>query len=156
MDSNGFKFRAPTPYIFFDYLEPSRWINIPIKEIVKVAEKLRKQVKDGMDYFWDNQHFIITDIYGKPALTVGFFEEDISFWNAVTGDGLYSCYGEVFTEENYNFIQEAIENISKRDRRYCSSCGKWVNTGFNYSFAGFVCEDCYDPDVHQAPDTSGD
>lgn len=148
----GFKFEAPTPVIYLDGRRVNNWENVSIKELYQKAEELRKNIKKSIGYYWDNSHFKITNDYGKPVLSVGFFKQNISFWNDRTGDALFSIYEKV-TQEDIEKIRDAIEQITD-NKRLCLRCDKWVKVGETYSYAGFVCKDCYDPEIHLPPDPS--
>ena len=151
----SFKFHRPTPEITFDYMEHNEWVGYQFKDIKKQAHKLRVAIKESINYFWSNSHFKIKNIYGKPVISVLFNDNSIDLWNFVTGDGLFTLSGEYFTVQHKNRLSEAINKISKGYRR-CNQCGLWVREGKTYSFAGFVCSDCYNPKIHLPPDTSGD
>jgi hypothetical protein len=144
------------PEIHFDYLEHEKWINKPLSQLYKEMDELRKKVKVASGYTWDNSHFFINSIYGRPALQVGFYNGSISFWNAETGTSIDS-FSE-FGREESNKVNEWISHIEKHEIQ-CNDCGEWVKKseeGQYYSFAGFVCNKCYNPKVHLPPNTKGD
>jgi hypothetical protein len=144
-----------TPEISFNYLAHRDWENKTILEIYKASENIRKAIKEATNYFWDNSHFYIRDISGIEVLQIGFYKDCISFWNAKTGDGILSINNKTVTHKDIKTIDELIENIHE-NKRLCLECGKWVSEGKRYSFAGFVCQDCYNPETHLPPDTRGD
>jgi len=142
-----------TPVIEFDKYYFRHYDGKTFAEIYEEMETMRKKVKVALDYFWDNSHFRMNDVYGKPVLTVGFYEDSISFWNFKTGDSLGTISGKQLTLVDIGHIDDMIEYVSSGLRK-CCDCGEWVEAGKTYSFAGFVCDDCYNPDRHQAPDTT--
>jgi hypothetical protein len=147
-----------TPVIEFDKMYFRHgFVGKTFKEIHEDMEARRKSVKKALDYMWDNSHFRVRDSYGKPALQIAFYDDDMSFWNFQTGDslGVFRNKENVFTREMADEIENMVEFVESGKRK-CCDCGKWVKSGETYSFAGFVCEECFDPDRHQAPDTSGD
>jgi hypothetical protein len=144
------------PQIHFSNTEPSHWTKKSLKELNKEMDALRIEIKNATKYTWDNTHFYIDSIFGRPALQVGFYEKDISFWNAETGTSMGSF--DKFTDEEYAKVRDWIHHIEDREVM-CCECEKWVpdkTQGHHYSFAGFVCNKCYDPKVHLPPDTRGD
>jgi hypothetical protein len=146
---------ALTPVIEFDRYYFMHYAGKTFKEIYEEMEDLRKKVKNSIDYFWDNSHFRICNIYGKPILKVGFYKNDISFWNFVTSDALGTFRGKdgKLTQSEVDEIRVMIDYVTKGKRK-CLECGQWVNSGETYSFAGFVCSECYDPEIHLPPDPS--
>jgi hypothetical protein len=77
----------------------------------------------------------------------------MSFWNFKTSDSLGTITGKKLTLVDVGHIDDMIRNLENGLRK-CCDCGEWVETGKTYSFAGFVCDKCYDPERHQEPDTT--
>ena len=144
------------PQIHYGNSEPRFWVGKSTKELYDEMEKLRIAVKNASGYTWDNSQFFIDDGCGHVALTVLFMEKEISFWNEKTGSTMGSFVG-VFSQEDYDRVREWIRNIED-DLVKCNECDAWVKKekGHFYSWAGFVCNKCYDPKVHVGPDTRGD
>lgn len=163
------------PEIHFDYLEPRQWEGKTFKQLHGEMNELRKKVKDATGYFWDNSHFYINDCFGRPALTVGFYETNIAFWNARNGASIGSFYERtgkekllaavvgsdifavdaVFTEEMAKLIDEWTHKVSE-GLTMCNECRGWFGEYRAYSYAGAVCNGCFDPKRHTMPDTMGD
>ena len=120
------------------------------EDLYNYLEDKRKRVKEALDYSWDNRHFYMTDSYGNPVLQVGPFKDDVSFWNAQNGRSIKTItdYGELMS----GVFVEWLDNIQKGLTR-CCVCGQWREDYKSFSFAGAVCSDCYDPDVHIPPDS---
>ena len=111
------------PVIEFDYLYFMHYVGRTFKSIHQEMEEMRKAVKNGLNYTWDNSHSRINNIYGKPALTVLFSEDEITFWNFNTDDGLVTLRGidGKLTQANVDEIQAMIEFVSSGKRR-CNDC----------------------------------
>lgn len=142
------------PEIHFDHLHHRQWIGKDLKDLDKEMNELRVKVRDATNYRWDNSHFFIDSyIAHKTALEVLFSPSSITFWNAVNGCAI-SGFTE-FGKEEAKQVSEWIKNITE-GLTQCNECKKWVKEYTHYGFAGAVCEDCYDPNRHLPPDTSGD
>ena len=62
------------------------------------------------------------------------------------------------TKDNLDWVKETLkeyDSMLRDDRRRCNVCSKWfpAKDMHMYSFAGIVCETCYDPKKHLPPDT---
>lgn len=140
-------------YLMFTEVERN---NLNLEELYKHCEELRIAAKTTT-YTWDNSHFFIDDICGRPTLKFAIykaFEEwSISFYNARTNHSLES-FDRIPTQKE---IKEMLDNIWD-DLELCDECGLWSNNryGHIYSFAGWVCNHCYDKTKHLPPDTRGD
>lgn len=143
------------PEIHFGYREHIDWTKKPLKELYVEMEELRKKVRQASGYTWDNSHFFINSIYGKPALQVLFSEDSLSFWNAETGSSMGSF--EQYTNDEAREVSDWISHIEEHEIQ-CNQCKEWVKNkdGHYYSFTGFVCNKCYNPKVHLSPNTRGD
>lgn len=141
------------PEIHFNYTHHYAWIGADLNELYNEMEKLRIAVKKASNYYWDSSIFFINDLCGYPALKVLFSESSISFWNARNGCslGTFDTFGTKESKE----LDSYIANVSKGLTR-CNVCKAWFKDFKSYSFAGAVCKDCYDPERHLPPDTSGD
>jgi len=143
------------PQIHFDYLHHRKWRGITLVDLHNIHEALRENVKEASNYFYDNSHFYIDDLCGKPALTVLFELTCITFWNAKTG----RCIGSIMdtTDTSLKIIDEMISKVSDGMDK-CHECGTWQpsNEMESYSYAGVVCKKCYNPKKHLQPDTRGD
>ena len=151
-----------TPYIALSYLEHKHWKGHSFKEVAKTLNQMEEQIKDSVSYPWGNSHIYIQNIYGELTLKVMFSKTfftkncyNIFFWNAKTGDALPGFYGEYFTQKHIEKINNLIKGVTE-DKRLCNNCEKWVTEGKSYGFVGFVCNECFDPEIHLNPDTSGD
>ena len=149
-----------TPKIHFSYLDTRAWVGKTHTELSKEMEALRVRVKEASGYPYDNSHFIIDDISGHPALTLLFSNNPdypyLSVWSAING----VCIGEIgsgkkWTDKDSKTIEDWVWHVNSGLTR-CNECSKWVGHINHYSFAGGVCDDCYNPQKHLPPDTSGD
>jgi len=140
----------PTPVLYFDKYQIQHWPK-NLKVLHEQMEALRIRVKEATGYTWDNCHYFITDVYGKPAISISFYSDGVNLWSAVTGTSL----GNLETLD-HKLIETFVEEIQDgRDR--CCQCEKWFSKPLKrYSYAGAVCPGCYNPKVHLTPDTSGD
>lgn len=139
-----------TPVIEIDIEEFRRFIGMEMEEIYEKMDALRLKVKKAANYFWDNQQFRIT-IYGKEVMNVSFFPNFISVYHHEKGYHIEDF--KSFTLMDATILKDFAIKIDKGFKR-CRSCGKWVMEGKPYSYAGFVCKECYNPEVHLPPDPS--
>ncbi len=136
------------------------WKWITLKALDEELEALNHRVKEASGYRWDNPHWFFDDSRGKPAIQfiICHNQKDgyvMSLWNAVTGTSIKeSIKDPVWTPEHSKLIRGLSEKIAD-DLVQCLECGEWVPKYIHYSFAGAVCEKCYDPKKHLPPDTSG-
>jgi len=125
-----------------------------LQELYERCEWLREKAK-ATGYTWDNSHFFIDDLCGRPTLKFCIYPVFdnylISFYNARNNCTVKS-FDRVPTQTE---IREMLDKIWD-DLNLCNKCGEWHKDGKNYSFAGWVCNDCYDENVHLPPDTRGD
>ena len=122
----------------------------PLKDLYEEVEQNRISVKEALGYRWDNNNNYVTDIYSRPTLkfSVHYDGSGISFWDA---SGCASI-------GNFSEVPEDLEDIARRvgdGKLRCNSCGAWhpKDEMKRYSFAGVVCQGCYDPKRHLPPDT---
>lgn len=121
------------------------------EELYEAMEQLRKSVKEATDYPWDNSHFKVKNSYGRVTLSVSFTPNQISIWNAQNGRTL----GQItdLSEENIRDVEDWVRKVSDGLTR-CNECEEWVEEYHTFSFAGAVCNDCYNPDKHKPPRTA--
>jgi len=146
------------PELHFDYLHArNHWNNKRVRNIIRDVLKTEKKMKDAINYKWANSHIFIDALSGKPAIIVGMYNnsETITFWNARNGIVIDSFTGKIWLPEWSNKIYEWTSQIDSGKTK-CNDCGEWVNHINHYDFAGGVCDKCYNPKVHRAPDTRGD
>jgi|SRR5215471_4456911 len=149
------------PQIHFNYLEPATWLGRSTKELRLEMEALRRQIKDAVGYQWDSTHFYIDNIYGRPALQIDFYdrEEAIPAWNALNGRAIHmpAAPEGIITKEIVKALSEAQHKVTEGFTQ-CNVCYEWISAeAMNpFSFAGAVCDGCYDPKRHLPPDTRGD
>jgi hypothetical protein len=125
------------------------------EELYKYADGERKKAKGIGGYQFDNQNHYLFDIFGVPQAKLGIHEQAVTFYS-LHGYSLISYSQDEYTQ----FIRDTpkiLENLAAR-KCLCNQCGKWKLTKNMkpYSFAGIVCNKCYDPKVHKGPDTRGD
>lgn len=145
------------PEIHFDYLEPNRWAGKSFLALYAEMETLRKAVKKASGYGWDNTHFYIDDLFGKPAIQIQFWPTNLSIWSAQTGTN----FGSIESLDNTvsPFVLERLDKVRRgveKGLTECNVCREWVKHFVRYSFAGAVCSKCFDPEKHKGPDTRGD
>jgi len=75
----------------------------------------------------------------------------------VTRGNVVLDHVDIIAPHHVDIIRErAVKTL--QGLNYCRECGVWAepSKGHYFSFAGWVCNDCYDPVRHQGPDTRGD
>jgi hypothetical protein len=122
-----------------------------ISELDNEMEILRYKVQKASGYLNANSHFRIT-MHGKPLMKIGFYTGEISVWNFKTGDALVTFKSDL-TMVDVTMLKDFCKKIEE-GLQLCLECQKWVKEGKGYSYAGFVCWDCYNPKVHLPPDSS--
>jgi hypothetical protein len=150
------KFRNFTPSVVFNYmcgLEFYRQFD-GFSSLSKAATRLHRKLKNATGYTWDNENYVISDIYGKPVVAISFWEDSVSLYG-ITGSP------QILKIINWEDLPKVIDSVVKNvsDGKYrCNECGKWVKKEKmkTYSFAGIVCSSCYDSKRHLPPDTRGD
>lgn len=95
----------------------------------------------------------ITDGTGKVQLQFACWEQAVTLYASSSISLKSFSDWTLFKAQLPTFIQKVSEG-----KWYCDSCGKWKSKGRfkHYSFAGIVCEKCYNPTFHTPPDTRGD
>lgn len=139
------------PVIEIDINQVKYFVGKDLKKLKKEMEELRLKVKKATGYTWDNSHFRLT-IHNKPVMNISFYTTQISIYNHKTGDHI-GDFNKNFTMIDATVLKDWALQLEKGLQR-CLDCGKWVKEGKGYSYAGFVCNDCYDPGVHLPPDPS--
>lgn len=146
-----------TPVIHFDRNATDTWLGKSFVELYEETEALRKAVKKATNFYWDNTHFYITNIFGKPAIQIQFWQNNISLWNNFNGCGLKTIISKtgIITSDMINYLNEAVSKVTEGFTQ-CGKCDEWVNEHKKHSYAGAVCLGCFDPKVHKGPDTRGE
>ena len=152
MPSDLFKGIWVEPQLHFDYHSIIKFQKIfgTFHNMYQEMEEIRNSVKVAAGYLFDNSHFYVDNIYGNPVFTITFFRDFISIYH-VDGDHIKDFYYFPINDE----WKEITDNITA-GLKLCNDCGEWVKKGHKYSFAGFVCNKCYDKTKHLPPDTRGD
>ena len=142
-----------TPVIEFYSGEFIRGFNRNPVAFYEFCDTLRLRVKEAIGYTWGNWHMQITGNWaGAQPVTVLPSDSTVTLWTQRgTSIGTYTHPLDV--REFEKIIEEAGRGLLN-----CNKCRKWFKPeeGRTYSFAGWVCKDCYDPKVHLPPDTRGD
>lgn len=143
----------------FDFgSEANSWEHLSLAQLSEHLETLRKSLKKAANYPWDSGHYYLEDSCGRPAMQFLVDQTGLHFWDVTGTVSILSLTEDQWEKDRSGCVQvirEALEKI-KEDYKRCNECGKWVKKGHRYSFAGFVCEDCYDPERYLPPDTRGD
>ena len=139
------------PQIHFKYSQMESWRRRGVKlaDLARELEALRIRIKEAAGYFWDNSHFYINDIFGKPAIELLVNDEGISMWEANHGTSI-GHYEEI--PEN---ITEIINGKIAKGMVLCSDGDHWVSRFKKFSYAGAVCAEHFDSRHHKGPDSSG-
>jgi hypothetical protein len=89
--------------------------------------------------------------FGEPQLILQVYPDSFHMWNYRTG----ATFGD-YTDVPDNLVE--IADRVYRDQHFCPTCNNWFPKSFmrSYSFAGTVCQNCFDPKKHLPPDTRGD
>jgi len=149
------------PELHFDYLHPREWNGKKTKDVAIEVNDMEQKMKKAIGYNWANHHVYIDDICGKPAISIQFYDRNdhcqnhVDMWNARNGVSMGSFDGDIWLPEWSDMIDKWCWEINK-GLTMCNKCGKWVKEINHYSFAGGVCNKCYNPKVHLGPDTRGD
>jgi len=145
------------PAIVFNISDLQRnFVGETFEDIYHQARDLHKALKQATGYTWDNQHWFIENMYGEVSLSLSLHNSSASLYDTSGAKFVDTlCGGGIFTEAHLEQIKEALYEMAN-GRTKCNSCKKWANDYKKYSFAGSVCNDCYDPNKHKGPDTRGD
>lgn len=93
-------------------------------------------------------HFYLAR-HGIPSLKLQFGHDGIDVWD-IRGRSLGTIRS--LSKASIATLSEMLDNTLK-GRSQCNSCRVWVVDGRTYSYAGFVCNNCYDPVMHLPPKT---
>jgi len=142
------------PYAYFQDVG----INITVKDLHIAAECLWKSLKKVTNHKWDNTHYLINDIAGRPALTILFMETNIGFWLVHNGCSLPDVSYDLWSNKREKAVKLIDIYVDKASQglTLCGKCHRWIGEYHTYSFTGAVCNKCYDPKIHTLPDTRGD
>jgi hypothetical protein len=134
-----------------------KWEGQTFTALKEAMNTLRKKVKEATGYFWDNDHYFIDDTYGRPALKIMFQDDCVSIWSARNDSnfGSLRTANGIIDRSIFDSLDVYVDNVAK-GLTQCSDCADWVEKFKRYSFAGAVCETCYNPSRHKGPDTRGD
>lgn len=148
------------PAVHFSYMQfmPFGEWGCGLAKVSEQLEALRKSLKDACGYRYDNDHFYLEDMYGRPLIRFNVTPDSAVFYDVTGTIFLFS-----FTKERwektpvacYERIQDALDALGE-GKKLCYECGSWVEEGKQFGFTGFVCNDCYDPLKHRPPDMKGD
>ncbi len=140
------------PELHFDYMAPRTWKRdgLTLGQIAAELDRLRRAAKSAVDYQWDNTHFVIDSLYGRPAVHFTVDPSCVSLWEANHGR-----YLGTFPDFPADLEVWINRHIAENSEVLCGECGKWVhrNKWIAFSFAGAVCQACYDPKKHLPPDS---
>lgn len=138
------------PQIHFSYSQLEKWRDrkVSMADLAKELDNLRIRMKEAAGYYWDNSHFYVDDIYGKPAIIFVVMDEGISMWEANHKTSIGNF------DEIPEDIRQIIDHIAEGEVR-CSEDGEWVKEFKRYSYAGAVCVAHFNPAKHKGPDSSG-
>ena len=103
---------------------------------------------------------IVVDNDGWPTLKLGamappeYSALSMSFYDRLGRVGLIDYNEKLPTERD---VDRIMINVSQ-GKRICNECGGWKTFSrmHTYSFAGVVCNKCFDPKKHKQADTRGD
>jgi hypothetical protein len=127
--------------------------------VAAVINGLQGLVKKACKFIFDNDKIIIEDSTGRAALKASFDRDgSITFWSARTGTSIGCVEGKTIDAKR-QLCSKTIEDWANKAADgmvRCNECGRWVNIYQPYSYAGAVCNDCYNPKKHLAPDTRGE
>lgn len=139
------------PQIHFSYSQMETWRRRGVKltDLAKELNDLRIRMKEAAGYFWDNSHFYVDDIYGKPAISFLVRDDGIDMWEANHGTSL----GD-FAEIPEDIARIINDHIAVGEVK-CSEDGEWVKEFKRFSYTGAVCVKHFDPVRHKGPDSSG-
>jgi hypothetical protein len=148
-----------TPYIYLDNEEVRMWEGKTLSQLHEEHEHIAKEAKKAVGYPYDNTHYVLTGYTHEPQVKVLFSTDSISFWAFKSDRALKSvCLtGTIWTRKDTEELRRSIEKV-QCGYLQCGECNQWwkAERMKDYSFAGTVCPQCYDPAKHLPPDTRGD
>jgi hypothetical protein len=136
--------------ILFHHDDCRRWVGKSLDELYQMRQDMEKKANKKGDV-----EFYVAGPSGKPALQILFMECGIYIYSARTMTTIGSIGDSHFTQENLEAIESAADFV-EQGLTYCSECDDWYVEYKRYSYAGAVCNGCYDPEKHRVPDTRGE
>lgn len=144
---------SATPYLVWHFQDRDvvNWF-ANLRLAAQSLNELSLKVKDAIGYDWDNNHYFVTNIFGRLALQLYFYEDGsgIDAWEYNSGVSV----GQIMSYDHLAYLV----GLSTEGRAPCYECKQPTKTNelVHFGFTGGVCRKCYKPDKHLPPDTRGD
>jgi hypothetical protein len=131
----------------------------PAKQLANLLDRKWRTIKEATPNDSDDvEKIIVEDSHGRAALKLTFESDgSINLWSARTGSSIGYFDGKVIDQKRKEVAQTIVDWADKAGDGMvrCNECGRWVNIYQTYSYTGAVCNDCFNPKKHRAPDSSG-
>ena len=137
------------PAVVFTEGSLHQWVSsgVSFRELDDAAKQLSRTISQTTPQGHPIRFYVAR--HAIPLLTLLFDREGISIWD-IRGRSLGSLHS--LTKASLAELGEMLDNVLK-GRSKCNDCGTWVSEGKTHSYAGFVCNNCYDPAKHLPPNT---
>jgi hypothetical protein len=133
------------------------WEGKTLSQLHEEHEHIAKEAKKAVGYPFDNTHYMLTGYSHEPLITVLFGTNGMSFWAYKSGRALSLSPEGKWTHKDTEELRQSLEHV-QCGYLQCGGCNGWwkAERMKEYSFAGSVCPECYDPAKHLPPNTRGD